>query len=179
MVNGLGTFTAYEAAQQGKQLNPNNVLQIKVNSVDDLQKLGIDPKEFGKQLMGQQMPEWFNNTAAPIGMAVESLTGLGLGIAQAVYQGKLVDAQLGYMEHVKSIQTQSLNAEIGFRGDMLKAQKDIAVLTAGTTERLAQIEAKKEVALADIASDTKKALYNSQARQQLFLSTRFNGRPAA
>lgn len=116
---------------------------------------------------------------APWAMGIDMAANTILGGVQAYYQGKMVDAQLSYMNHVKTLQTTGLNAEISHRSELLNAQKELTVLGYGTAERLAQIQSKKEVKLAEIASDTKKSLYNSQARQQLFLRTRFYGKPVA
>ncbi len=153
----------------------NQQPQIKVT---DLNQLGGRKEAYLDNVMAVSNMGAGMAKFAPWGMAIESITNLGMGIWNAINQSDIIGAQIDYMEHMKELQTQSLTAEITHRSELLKAQKEIAGLTATTTERLAQIQSKKEIKLAEIASDTKKALYNTQARQQLFLRTRFYGNPA-
>lgn len=169
---GSGGSWAEEGIKAGARQQPT----VKINN---LNQLGSYKDEYLKNVMAQgkwgaQMAEF-----APYGMAIDATVGLGMGIWQAVLQTSLVDAQTKYMGHVQTLQTTALNAEISHRTSLLKAQKETSVAGMATAERLAKIQSTKEIKLAEIASDTKKALYTSQARQQLFLRTRFYGQPSA
>ncbi|MBI2343671.1 MAG: hypothetical protein HYV02_05005 [Deltaproteobacteria bacterium] len=131
-----------------------------------------DMKENNAQL------SWYNAHVQP-------WVSLGKDVANLIGQIWTTAIQQEAMERYYDVQDKKaeiaddMRKDSRFLNEKLIAFKEKAVeVAASFQEKALKIMAKKDVALAEIASDTKKALYNAQARKQLFLASRFYGNPA-